>query len=284
MIELYNYLDYRQYLNDRYEELKEKEGVSHRILGKKGGFDPGLFSKVVSGQRDISLKMVFKFIEAFNLNEKEEQYFEKLVLFNQANTHTEKKHYLEELLSFKKCNVKKIIVDQYEFYDKWYYSAVRELLHFFPFDGDFEDLADMLEPKIKLREAKKAVELLEKLEMIKKDESGKYVLTDSLITSGYETQSTAINNYVLSGITMAKDALDRFKSYERNLASITFNYTEEDLPELIEKFRAFRKDLMQMVSKTPNPNRVFQFNMQLFPLSSPYPRPIKPGPKKGGKK
>ena len=44
--------------------------------------------------------------------------------------------------------------------------------------------------------------------MIKQDKEGKYYLTDSLITSGYETQSTAINNYVLSGISMAKDALD----------------------------------------------------------------------------
>ncbi|MGL1903721.1 MAG: TIGR02147 family protein [Fibrobacterales bacterium] len=284
MADIYNYLDYRKYLNDRYEELKDAEGVSHRILGKRGGFDPGLFSKVVTGQRDISMKMVGKFIDAFNMSEKEEDYFEVLVLFNQANTHSEKKYHLERLLSFSKCKVKKLVENQYEYYDKWYYSAVRELLHYYPFAGDFEDLADTLIPKIKVREAKKAIELLVGLDMVTQNEEGQYVLTDALITSGYETHSTAINNYVLSGISMAQDALDLFKPHERNLSSITFNYTEEELPELIEKFRSFRKDLMQMITRTPKANRVFQFNMQLFPLSMPYPKPVRPGPKKGGKK
>jgi hypothetical protein len=47
-------------------------------------------------------------------------------------------------------------------------------------------------PHITAEEAKKSVQLLEECELIKKDKSGKYVLTENSITTGDRTSKLAL--------------------------------------------------------------------------------------------
>jgi uncharacterized protein (TIGR02147 family) len=61
---------------------------------------------------------------------------------------------------------------KYEFYTKWYYTAVLALIDFFPFSDDYKALGAKLSPPITETEAKKAITLLKKLEMIKENLTG----------------------------------------------------------------------------------------------------------------
>ncbi len=268
-LNIYEYLDFRKFLNDYYEARRKVESsFTHRKIGQLGGFDPGLFSKVITGQRDISLKMIVKFLDAFPLNnEKEEEYFELLVRFNQASAHSEKKFFLERLLAFREAKIQTVDEAQYEFYDKWYYTAIRELLHITSFDGDFQALGKKLNPVVGARQVKKAIQILEKLGFIEEDGEKGYRVTQNILSSGYETRSVAVNNHVLNSLELSKEALDRFADDQKNLSSITFTFNESNFEDIVERIRNFRRELMKFISDCEGEDRVYQLNMQLFPVS-----------------
>jgi hypothetical protein len=60
---------------------------------------------------------------------------------------------LQKMLTFKEVGVDLVGPDRLEFYSKWYHGALRELLFFHPFRGDYAALARMLSPPIRQSEA-----------------------------------------------------------------------------------------------------------------------------------
>jgi uncharacterized protein (TIGR02147 family) len=102
MVDIYHYSDYRNYLKDAYLDLKKARpsGFTHRRIGQKGGFDPGLFSKVIQGQRNISEKLLPGFCRAFGLEGDEARYFHCLVRYTQADTVAERRLLEKELAAF----------------------------------------------------------------------------------------------------------------------------------------------------------------------------------------
>lgn len=104
MPDIYQYIDYRLFLRDAYLALKQSRpsGFTHRRIGQKGGFDPGLFSKVIQGQRNISDKLVPGFCKAFGLAGQEARYFHVLVRYGQADAEAERRGLAEELAALQR--------------------------------------------------------------------------------------------------------------------------------------------------------------------------------------
>jgi uncharacterized protein (TIGR02147 family) len=104
MASIYAYTDYRKYLADSYLEFKRTRpsGFTHRRIGQKGNFDPGLFSKVIQGQRNISRKLIPGFCQAFGIEGDEARFFERLVVFNQTRNSVQQLLLSAELDSIRK--------------------------------------------------------------------------------------------------------------------------------------------------------------------------------------
>ncbi len=202
-----------------------------------------------------------------------------MVLFNQAKNHQDKKRYFEKMMAFKEAKVKTVSAAQYEFYDKWYYTAVREVLNFYPFKGDYPELAKLVTPVITPSEARQAIELLERLNLIARNDDGIYTLTDTLITTGYGVQAVCINNHILNSLTLAETAIDRFKREERNFSWVALSISQDGYKKIVEELRASRRKMMSIVDQDQNPDRAYLFNFQVFPLSRPY----KKGDSRGSK-
>ncbi len=272
-IDLYAFQDYRLYLDAYYRGRKAVDKkFSHRFIGKEGKFDPGLFSKIVQGKRDISPSMVFRLAALLKLNKKQTEYFQCLVLFNQARLHGERKHQFEKLMAMRGVQAKAVEQRQYLFYSKWYFSALRELLDFHASDGsDCDRLARQLMPPIKPAEARQGLELLEKLGFAERDASGRYRIKDRLITTGYGNPGLNANNFVLESLELAKGAIDRFPAAVRNLSTVTFSIPRERYTHYEARIREFRRGLMAEIEKEKGTDVVYQLNLQLFPLSQPRP-------------
>ncbi|MBF0432472.1 MAG: TIGR02147 family protein [Fibrobacteria bacterium] len=262
------YFDYRSFLKDFYEHQKsEKSFFSYRYIGQRVGMDNSFLIRVLQGVLHISNKKIDKFIKLCGFNEKEASYFESLVYFGKAKTAKESKLHFEKLLSFKEVSSKELDKNQYEFFQDWYYSAIWSLLNYYPFKGDYKELSEKLTFPITLRQAKKAVKLLEKLELIVKDEKGIYKVSDLNITTGEKWFSIAIRDYQKKMMRLAEESLDRFKKEERDISTLTMNISPDALSEINELTNQYRQSLKKLANSYPKANGVYQLNIQLFPLT-----------------
>jgi uncharacterized protein (TIGR02147 family) len=268
MKSLFDYTDYREYLKDFYESRKKDDPhFSHRYIAAKVGFDSGYFTKIIQGKRNISYKMISKFAQFLNLKIKETEYFESLVLFNQAKSFSEKKRHLEKIMSFKKTDAAILGRHQYELFDKWYYLAIREILAFYPFFGNYGELAHMTVPEIRPKEAKKAIAVLEKAGLIRKGASGVYERVEPVWTTGSDVRSIALVNLHRSMADLGKDAFDRFERENRSMSTLTVSVSEQEYKAFVEEIDAVRQKILAMARSCAKPDRVYQCNFNVFPLS-----------------
>ncbi|MBQ1824575.1 MAG: TIGR02147 family protein [Fibrobacter sp.] len=282
MIDLFGYLNYRDFLRDAYEERHSGDWrFSHRYIADRAGFDSSMFNKILQGKRNLTERMVKVFADIFCSDDREKAYFANMVAFNQAKTHSESRQYLEKLVATKECKVEDLAKDQFEYFDHWYHAVIRELVTFYPYVGDDAALGLMVRPPITASQVKSSIALLERLSMIRKnEETGMYEQMQGLISSGSESYSTAVNSYIQQNLDVAQTAMDRFGKGERNLSTLAFACDESTYDELVEMVRRFRREILAKVSQCGKPNRVFQLGMQLFPLSDPYPPPQRRGRKR----
>src|SRR6185295_1829280 len=90
---------------------------------------------------------LLKTCQALGLKDKDAEYFENLVFFNQAKTIREKNLFFDHITKLRgSYDVKRVEENQYAYYGQWYHSAMRELLEIAPHRGDYKALAQMLIP------------------------------------------------------------------------------------------------------------------------------------------
>jgi uncharacterized protein (TIGR02147 family) len=268
MISVFSYTDYRAFLKDFYEARKKDDPhFSHRFIASHVGFDSGYFTKILQGKRNISNALIARFAEFLKLKAREAEYFEALVLFNQAAGHSEKKRYLERLMSFGATDAAKLRRHQYELFDKWYYLAVREILAFYPFSGDYAKLASLTDPQIRPKEAKKAIAALERAGLIRKCASGVFERVEPVWTTGTDTQSVALVNLHRAMADLGKDAFDRFGRKNRSMSTLTLSISAREYDLLVEELEALRRKMLGLARACEKPDRVYQCNLNVFPLS-----------------
>jgi uncharacterized protein (TIGR02147 family) len=270
MIDIFEYIDYRKLLKDLYNERRaENKCFSYRYIAQKVGFSSaGFFANIIQGKRNISPEFIFGFARVFKLKKSETEYFELLVNFDQAKNHEQKKYYFEKILSSKKSKIKITEKQQYEFYSRWHYTAVREVLDIYKFNGeDYAELAKMVSPAITTAEAKKAIELLLGMGFIRKNKDGWFEQVDPFISTGYEAQSVAITNFLVSTIDLARQAVDRYPRDRRSMSALSFSISSEGYKAIDERLKTFRREILEIAKADKNKDRIYHVNFQIFPLS-----------------
>ena len=102
-INVYEYLDYRQFLLDWYEMMKaETTFFSYRYFAQKAGINSSGFLKlVIEGKRNLTDIIAEKFIYAIKLWGKDGDYFRSLVRYNQCRSPEEKMIYYKLLMEYR---------------------------------------------------------------------------------------------------------------------------------------------------------------------------------------
>jgi uncharacterized protein (TIGR02147 family) len=266
---IFEYSDYRLFLHDYLLDAKSLgKDVTYEELGRKVGFtSKGFVTQIIQGKSKIPRDKIPAFGEALGLKKKEREYFELLVRFNQAKTHRAKNEDFQKLASRFKTRIRHIGPDKYDFYSAWYFSAVRSLLSYFPYNGDYKKLAQQLNPAITPGQAKKSIELLERLSLIVKKEDGYYQLTDRIISTGDSVDSIALANFQQTTMDLAKEALERFPKERRDSSTLTLGLSEEGYRASVAKIAALRRELLDIARFDRRIDRVIQVNLHAFPLT-----------------
>lgn len=265
---VFEYLDYRTYLKDYYEERKERYGYfSYRLFGGKVGIDPSYLLKVILKSRHLSEKSIPRVSAYCGLTGNEAAYFHTLVHFGKAKSQRESELHFEKLLSIRYVKSRRLLERQYEYFRTWYHPVVRSVLEYFDFKNDFALLGRQLSPPITAKEARASVRLLEKLKLIRREDDGRYTLTEMAVTTGDEWQSLAITAFQEQAIRLSRESIERHDRSLRDISTVTMNINADDFEELRERIVDFRRSIISFVSENTDPDRTYQLNIQLFPLT-----------------
>jgi uncharacterized protein (TIGR02147 family) len=266
--QIFDYLDYREFLQHRYEAFKRKSSVfSYRYIAGKVGMDAGSFNGILKGKRKLDPALAGKVAQVFGLNVYEKEYFEALVLYCQAKNHGERTILLEKLLRLRGIQIKKLEGRQFEFYQKWYFSALRELLNCNPGPVDAAMLGKLLRPAITEQEAQEALQLLLDLGLIEKRDGGIFRVAENLITSGDGARAAAMNSFHLAMASLATRAILEIEPGERDFSALTLNCSLDAFQDVKAILKQARREVLQRVEKDARSDVVLQINFQAFPLS-----------------
>jgi uncharacterized protein (TIGR02147 family) len=267
--DVFKYYDYRVLLRDLYAATKAANPrFSYRYLGSKAGFkSPGYFANILTGKCNLSLNIGYKLADAFKLRKFEAEYFVTLVMYNVSDNQADKKKYYDKLMALKRTDMKTLEERQFELFGQWYHLAIREILDFHMFKGDFKELAKMLVPSITPIQARQSIELLESIGMIRKNPFGYYEKVDAIMTTPDKWQSQAITNYQYASLDLAKQSFDIWDRKMRDISTLTVSISGEEAKKIQEKLSQVQEEILLLAQNAKNTDRVYQINFYTFPLN-----------------
>jgi uncharacterized protein (TIGR02147 family) len=271
MYSVFKYNNYRHYIRDYYLEKKRTTGYfTYRYFAQRAGFASPVFIKVViAGKANLSNKSIEKLCQAMDLPLADCEYFKNLVWFNQAKTAEKKHQFLEKLRDLNQQYSAEVLeTDKYDFYSKWYYSVLREIVPNCDLYDDFAALGALLTPALKKRETKKAVKLLEQLQLLQKQADGSYKQARKLISTGSEVESLAVRDLHLQMANLAEEAIENIPKKERDISGLTMGMSRNTYKRIIEELKNFRERIIRIIAEDEDTvDQVYRLNLQFFPLS-----------------
>jgi uncharacterized protein (TIGR02147 family) len=285
VISIFDYSDYRLFLRDWLQTQKaDGHPITYQALGEAAGFaSKGFLTQILQGKTKLPERMIGAFAKALDLRKKERDYFDLLVRFNQAKRASRSAELHKRIQEEFHAGVKAPALKRFEYCRKWYCSAIRSLLGYYAFSGDFADLAKQLEPPITAAQAKRAVNLLMELGLIQRKEDGFYHLADRHLTSGEVIHLTSGETiHLISGeaiashaviqfqretMDLAKEALETFPTDARSGSTLTLGLSEAGYRALEEKLQVLRREMAEIARFDKRIDRVIQVNLHAFPLT-----------------
>jgi uncharacterized protein (TIGR02147 family) len=272
MPNIFEYSDFRAYLQQCFEEKKKKNPrFSYQSFTQQLGFsNRGFLFNVLKGSKKLSKSHCYKFSKTLHHTKEEAEYFENIVAFALAKNDEERSYYYEQALQSKSGTATPTHLlrkDQYEYYSKWYHSAVRALIDLHPFKDDFLHLSQTLSPPITKAQAKKSVELLERLGLIAKGEDGVYHLTETRIKAGEDISQTAKNRFHFECTELAKQSIMDHSPETHNINSLTLGISERTYEIICKEAKQFKDKVIELANSESNADRVYQYQLIFFPLT-----------------
>ncbi len=265
---LFDYLDYRDYLNDYFQWRKggEPSFSLRTFMGKvsHGLSSSGILSAVLKGKRKLSPSLRLKFSKAMSLNEKESQYFTLLVQFNEAKSMDEKNHFFAQLSRFRSSRAKLVKEEQFGLYAKWFYLVV---WCYFGMDQKQKNpvtIAKKLRPSVTTGQVEEAISVLMRLGLIRKTANG-YAPTDAHIQTEAEVRELVAQHHHREFLDMAAHQLDAVASQDRQYQTLVFSASRLTFETVKERMATFQEELREIFSRDKNEDGIYTLSMQLFP-------------------
>jgi len=268
MKDLFEYHSYHAFLEDFVQAKKtEKEWFSLRYFADKIGVDQGNLVRVFQGKRHLSPAAVDRLVSYLDLDGRRADYLRVLVQFNKSKTDAKARQQFDKMMQIAAPDARILEPQQYEFYRKWQHTAIYNLMDCFDYRGDDEALARQLDPVITAAQAKESIELLIRLNLVKKRADGRFVQTHNMISSGEEWRSFAVHTFQENTLKLALHSLENHPRNVRDFSTMSMSIAGKDLEKIRELTREYRKSVLKVVRESNPADTVYHLNIQLFPMS-----------------
>ncbi len=269
---LFEYLDYRDFLRDFYQTQKSRNSCySYRAFALKARLaSPNYLKLVIDGKRRITDKTIDCFIKGLNLKPLEIRYFKSLILYNESEELEVKDKHLQKMLILKRSasEAAQLRKDRYDILRCWYHWAIREMVLLKNFSADPNLIAKSLGYRITPEEAQESMAILERLQFLEKGEDGKYKLNEPLISTTDEISSKIIRDLHAQFMQLAFDSVMKLSVEKRVVQGVTIALPREQIDKVKEKIKILCKDISEMFREDYQNDQVFHLVINLFPLSN----------------
>lgn len=263
------YKDYRQFIQDYYEEHKQKSAFTWRDFAAQAGFGSPVYLKLVcDGKKNLSALAVEKVINAMGLTGFEQNFFRALVSFNHAKNDTDRKKAIDAMQEIASANNVKIMgAEEFAYFDSWKNPVIRELAPAMPGAKPL-DMAHVCKQKISAAEVADTLQFLVKAGLLQKNSDGTFSQTDKALSSGdAEFVPLAVRNMHRQMGTFALDALDNVPLEERQFTGLTLGITDGTYQRILKEIADCRHRIINIAAEDETMDRVYRINMQVFPLT-----------------
>ncbi|NLD93188.1 MAG: TIGR02147 family protein [Fibrobacter sp.] len=271
MVNILDYLDYKEYLKAYYTEQRALrphftfQWIAERAGFKNRGFVHSIFN---NPKTRLSTTNSIKLLRVIPLTRNEKEYFNFMVAYKQENNETEKLRIREKLEEFRKFVVSdQLKSDKKVFFSKWYHGVIRSIIGMITFKGEYKQLSKWLFPHITPEEAEESVALLERLQIIHRTSDGAYALTTApnLINGADISQEDRDNSHI--GLMLAaKDTLPLHLDGNQ-VRSMTVGISEKTA-EIIRKESLEHLDhIKRLIQNDEGPERVYLIQSIFMPLT-----------------
>jgi uncharacterized protein (TIGR02147 family) len=268
--QIQKYLDYREFLKDWIEWRRAKDrDFSQRVFAREAGLplsSSSLLPAVLKGRRNLSQNLRVQFSAALKLGDRDSQYFELLVQFNQAKGMEEKNHFFSQLTKFRTSRAQILQETQMEFFSKWAYSAVRNYFGMDSRQANPAVIGQKLLPKVPANEVQEAIRLLLELGLIKKTANG-FTVADRHIFTSKDVQAKSARGHLKELTRMGMEVLDQVPPEARQYNALMFTISEAGFQTVKDRIRSFMEELREIIDRDHGEDRIYSMTLQLFPNS-----------------
>lgn len=270
MKSIFEYLDFRAYLTDYYQEQKEKKPYfTHRYFCKKAGLSSPMHLKLVmTGKRNLTHKTIPKFARGLELKKRDAEYFENLVYFCQSKTPDEKTQFLQKMESFRLNPASRTLIhkEQMSLYSQWYFVLIYELVATQGFTEDPQWIASRIGDGLRAIEVRKALQLMIETGLLVRDEEGRLKQASPIVRSADETEDLRVREFqkrmIARSLSRIDDPIDL-----RQFGAVTVASNPEQFQRVKELAKEFMREANRILTRPEPGERVYQLNLQFFQVT-----------------
>lgn len=270
---LFDYDDYRKFLQDYFEEQKNLSAAfSHRFFAAKAGFKTSSYClNVIRGRFKLTQKSAEKIAGALGLGALQEAFFLALVEFNQSEKIDKRDAAWAQISQIRRqAEFTHLTNREQTYFSKWYHPIIRELVVNSNWNEDYRALSKMVVPAITAAEAKDAVKTLMELGLVRKN-GGRYEET-SLMVDASDVSPIALKQIRRDYIQHALRAVECIPRDEQYAAFTTLAMSESSFNYVVEVMREARKKIIAKVANDIDVERVYEMMFMTFPMSTGIPK------------
>lgn len=248
-------VDFRLFLQQELvRRCRENRNYSLRAFARHLNLEPSFLSKLLRGERNITIDMFRKLADRLLLEPQEYREFALSIEARAPRRGLKPGPSLNELSA-----------DQFQVISDWFHYAVLELLQLKSFQNDTRWIARALD--ITPAEAGSALERLERVGVIERTESGWKNISGNNTTTGNPFTTVAFRKLQKSILEKAVTALETVPMEKRDQSSITMAIDSRKLPEAKKRIQKFRRELMQFLQTDGEPDQVYHLSVSLYPVT-----------------
>lgn len=276
-----DYMDYRQYLSDFYAFKKQKSRMdirpyNYQIFSAAANIkSPNYLKMIIEGRRNLSDDMVLKFAKALGLDKAQTEDFRILVNYTQASDPAERNVFLKQLSEYRVTQkLKSGEIDQ-KTWDKvpnWVTWIVYALIDQEGVRFDTKSIRTLLRGKASEDEIQQAIDnLLSSGELLRDETTGELKKAPTSKEAPEEIPVALVRKLQAQLMYLGLESLYQDSPNEREFGTLTLSLTKEEFEEIRFKLRQMRKALHKdnaIARASKKGERVYQLNLQLFPVTS----------------